>query len=264
MYRNVIVPIVLLLASGHAVDVSAKKPNETDQSKSAVPLAGDGALSKSAQLDSKRVTSLKYTVMKRNADGTETAIDESNHTFRLNDEFRLIVEADADLFVYVFHESIDGHRTFLVPDNFDPNGYVPQLVRGTPLRIPRDGYFEVTPPGGVEKLMVFASDQKHPELTTVGAFSAPEDLTDAQRRSLKAKQDRVFQTAMHVLADKPSVKQNPQTSKDKNQVPRIRLRGLSWQPKSSRARAGKTFIVETDEQHKRPDLFLTIPLKSRR
>jgi hypothetical protein len=261
MYRHVIVSAVLLFASGHALDVSANKTNKTAGTSKKSSVTKDVGTSVAKRSELKRVTSLKYTVMKRNADGTETAIDETNYTFRLEDEFRLIVEADANLFVYVFHESIDGHRTFLVPDKYDPNGYVPQLVRGKALRIPRDGYFEVTPPGGVEKLMVFASPHKHPELTTVGAFSTPDELTVQQRQELKAKQDRVFQTAMHVLTDKSKPKSR--ASSKKKGTRRIRLRGLSWRPKSARARAGKTFVVESDDRKERPDLFLTSPLKSR-
>jgi len=205
----------------------------------------------------KRVTSLRYTVILRNADGGETAIDEQKHTFKMGEEFRLVVEADTDLYLYVFHESADGLRSFLVPDRHDPAGYVPRLERGKPLYIPQDGYFEVTPPMGIERLMVFASPEKRPELTSTEAFTEPTQLSLEERKQLKEQQDRIFHTAMNI---DPSQKQRQHRQITGS---RIRLRGMSWLPKNRRNQTGRTVVAGSYDENQRPDLFLAIPLSSR-
>ncbi len=204
----------------------------------------------------KRVTSLRYSILVRNPDGSESAVDEANHTFNRGDEFRLVVEADTELYLYVFHESVDGLRSFLVPDRHDPAGYVPRLERGKPLTIPQDGYFEVTPPVGIERLMVFASPVKRTELTSSEAFSEPEELSPQKRDELKRQQDRVFNTAMNV----DPAKAKPQRKRASG--PRIRLRGMSWRPKARQGETGKTIVVGSYDENDRPDLFLAIPLSS--
>lgn len=263
MRRSLVMLFALAFISGHAVDVSADKSKKSIQptqefADGQVDRVGNVTASRLARAGLKRVTSLKYTIMLRNSDGTESAVDEVDYTFQMGDEFRLIVEADTDLYLYVFHESTDSLRTFLVPDRRDPTGYVPRLVRGKPLTVPRDGYFEVTPPSGIEKLMVFASPEKRAELTTADSFAQPNELSSNQRRILRTQQDQVFQTAMNVIA-----KRSPKADTKTQNGPRIRLRALSWTPKTDGAKSGRTVIVGSYDKDAKPDLFLTIPLSSK-
>lgn len=255
MIRHTIFIAAAALFCGTAAQAIADQPAAAD-----APSDRDGrtvseALAKSGL---KQITSLRYSIILRNPDGSETAVDEAKHNFQRGEEFRLVVEADAKLYLYVFHESPDGLRSFLVPDRHDPAGYVPQLEPGKPLTIPQDGYFEVTPPLGVERLMVFATPEKRPELTSTEAFTEPSQLSDEQRRSVKEKQDRVFNTAMNVVPDTI-----PRDQRSKG-APRIRLRGMAWQPKTKPGHTGKTVVVGSYDENDKPDLFLAIPLDSRK
>ena len=256
MIRNLATMLAVILAVGSTVNVLG------DEAKSSPPRGHidrdgnvvDEGLAKSGL---KRITSLRYAVILRKADGTEKAVDEARHTFKIGEEFRLVVEADTQLYLYVFHESAGGMRSFRVPDRHDSAGYVPRLDPGKPLTIPQDGYFEVTPPLGIERLMVFATPEKRPELTSTEAFTEPTQLSQSQRQQLKDSQDRIFNTAMNV---------NPAKGRpERRQLsgPRIRLRGMSWQPKNQPGQTGKTVVVGSYDDNDKPDLFLTIPLSSR-
>ncbi len=258
MIRYFVTLSVAVLTAGSALstfadDQSPDTPAPRRQVDSDGKVVGEGL----STTGLKRVTSLRYSIILHNEDGTESAVDEAKHTFQLGQEFRLVVEADTELFLYVFHESGNGMRSFLVPDRHDSAGYVPRLEPGKPLTIPQDGDFEVTPPLGIERLMVFATPEKRPELTSTEAFTEPAQLTKSQRSELKKQQDSVFNTAMNVNPGKG----RPQR-RDLN-GPRIRLRGMSWQPKTKPGHTGKTVVVGSYDEKVKPDLFLTIPLSSR-
>jgi hypothetical protein len=258
MIRYFVTLCVAVLATGYATSAFAdENPSNQPVPRRQVDRDGKVVGEGLSRTGLKRVTSLRYSIILRNADGTESAVDEAKHIFKLGQEFRLVVEADTELFLYVFHESSNGLRSFLVPDRHDSAGYVPRLEPGKPLTIPQDGYFEVTPPLGIERLMVFATPEKRAELTSTEAFTDPTQLTQIQRSKLKDRQDRVFNMAMNVNP----AKGRPQRRKLNG--PRIRLRGMSWQPKTKRGHTGKTVVVGSYDDNVKPDLFLTIPLSSR-
>ena len=213
-----------------------------------------------AQAGFKKASSVSYKVLVRNADGSETMVDEANHNFNVGDEFRLVVEADTDLFLYVFHEGPTSKRVLMVPDREDPKGFVPKVTRGKQTLIPADGYLKVTPPGGLEKLLVFASPVKKPELAARKAYMDPDLLSGKDRELLKVAQDKVFSSAQKINFEKVARTDISEVSK-KATGGAFRLRGFSFAPSKS-ANQGKTVFVGSYKADAQPELFIPISLKS--
>lgn len=119
----------------------------------------------------KHVTSLSYKIKVLKSDGSTEPVDEANRTFEIGQQFYLEIECDSDLYVYVFHEGNDEKRTMLLPD---PSLGEREVVvnQGVQKVLPDDGKtcFEFAPPAGTERLLVFASPEKMPDLTPDEAF----------------------------------------------------------------------------------------------
>ncbi|MGL5094771.1 MAG: DUF4384 domain-containing protein, partial [Planctomycetia bacterium] len=107
---------------------------------------------KLAEIGLENATSLAYNVLVIDKNGVEQSVDEASHVFGVGQRFRISLECDSDVYLYVFHEGPDGARTLLVPDSAD-EGRVPMVQKGSRSVLPDDGsYFEVTPPVGKERL----------------------------------------------------------------------------------------------------------------
>ena len=205
----------------------------------------------------KNASSLSYKLLVLGDDGTEKFVDEEDFKFKIGQKFRLQIETDTDLYVYVFHEGPDNARTVLMPDKHD-DGRVPLSKRGQKMILPDDGtYFEFVPPPGTEQLLVYASPELRKELTPTEAFEDEGDK--ATRLRLKSAQDKVFsQASQGKTVEADTLDQLAQTN-----VKDFRQRGLVWKPKANNE-DGKTVFSGTFNEEKKPEVFVTISLKSNR
>lgn len=204
----------------------------------------------------KVATSVNYRILLLEPDGKERSVPE-DFEFKLGQQFRLEVEADSDLYLYVFHEGPDGSRTILMPDKYD-NGRVPQAKKNEKKVIPDDGtYFEFVSPAGVEKLLVYANPQKRPELTPQEAFEIKDDADGKKKQlELKSAQDKIFSKAANVRSRHD--KADDQLAKAPDDDVAIVFRG--WDIPDD---DGTTVAAGSTDESRKPDLFKQITLKSR-
>lgn len=207
----------------------------------------------------KHMTAVAYKIQMRDASGKEAVVDERTHTFKVGDQFRLVLEAETDVFVYVFHEGSDKNQVILLPDRFD-QGRVPFVKRGEKKVLPEDGnYFVVTAPAGTDKLRVYASPERRAELTPKEAFENP---TPEQLKELKVKQEKVFSGATNKApAQKVTAVEPRQVARSNEALPEFRLRGLDWEPQTS-PEEGRIIAAGSYDESKRPDVFFDISVKS--
>lgn len=211
-------------------------------------------------------TSLAYKVLLVKEDGTEATVDAADTTFKFGQQFRIEIEADSDLYVYVFHEGPNGTRTILMPDVVD-NNRIPMVRRGQKKVLPDDGtYFEFVPPAGVEKLLVYASPERRDQLTPKDAFENVEEMDKKKMIELKNQQDKVISEATKnqpkEVATSPDIQKVVQSNEA---LPEFRLRGMRWQPEAAETNAaeGQTVMVGSYDPKVRPDLFVEISLQTR-
>jgi hypothetical protein len=210
-------------------------------------------------------TSLAYKVLLLNPDGTESSVDASKTTFRFGQQFRIEIEADSNLYVYVFHEGPDGVRTILLPDVID-KGRVPMVKQGQKKVLPDDGtYFEFVEPAGTEKLLVYASAEPKSDLTPKAAFEGVKENDKNQKMiEMKSQQDKVIGQATKSQPEKAITTPDIQKVVESNEVlPEFRLRGLRWQPETENLAEGKTVLVGSYDPKVRPDLFVQISLETK-
>lgn len=207
----------------------------------------------------KHMTAVAYKVSLLDRSGKEAVVDERKHTFKVGDQFRLVIEAETDVFVYVFHQGTDNVQTILLPDRFD-QGRVPFVKRGEKKVLPEDGnYFVVTAPAGVDKIRVYASPERKPELTPKEAFDNP---TPEQLKELKVKQEKVFSGATNKApAQKITAVEPTQVARSNEALPEFRLRGLDWEPETA-SDEGRIIAAGSYDEAKRPDVFFDVTLKS--
>ncbi|MBY0588529.1 DUF4384 domain-containing protein [bacterium] len=210
-------------------------------------------------------TSLAYKVLLLNPDGSESSVDASKTTFRFGQQFRIEIEADSNLYVYVFHEGPDGVRTILLPDTID-KGRIPMVKQGQKKVLPDDGtYFEFVEPAGMEKLLVYASPEPKNDLTPKAAFDGVKDKDKNQKLiEMKSQQDKVIGEATKNQPKEAITTPDIQKVVESNEVlPEFRLRGLRWQPEAENLTEGKTILVGSYDPKVRPDLFLQISLETK-
>lgn len=209
-------------------------------------------------------TSLAYKVLLLNDDGSEKNVDAGDTTFSFGQQFRIEIEADSDLYLYVFHEGPDGVRTILLPDAVD-RGRVPSVRQGHKKVLPDDGtYFEFVPPAGLEKLLVYASPERRDELTPAEAFDNVDEMDESKMIELKNQQDKVISEATKGQPTEAITAPEIQKVVEANEaVPEFRLRGMRWQPDTQDAAEGQTVMVGSYDPNVRPDLFVEIPLKTK-
>lgn len=210
----------------------------------------------------KTATSLGYKILLVDENGAEQSVDPAKTVFQPGQQFRIEIEADSDLFIYVFHEGPDAVRTVLMPDAID-QGRVPMVKRGQKKVIPDDGtYFEFTPPAGKEKLLVYASPERRDELTPKEAF---ENMDKGEMIELKNQQDKIIsdstknQPTEAITA--PSIEQVAEVLETK---PEFRIRGgLRWSPEGMESDGGKTVLVGSFDENVRPSLAVEITLETK-
>lgn len=207
----------------------------------------------------KNATSINYKILLLQPDGTEKFVDEDEYTFKFGEQFRLQIEADNDMYIYVFHEDPKGNRTVLLPDKYD-EGYVPLVKKGQTTIIPDDGtYFEFVPPAGTERLLVFASPEKQPNLTPEAAFR---EQDNQQQIEMKSQQDAVFNAEKKKEPMEVVKESDPKKVAQVNQgLPEFRLRGMRWEPPPASKEDGKTVFYGTYDERK-PSLFVEISMKT--
>lgn len=204
----------------------------------------------------KVATSVNYKILLLEPNGKEKLVPE-DFEFKIGQQFRLEVEADNDLYLYVFHEGPKGDRTILMPDKYD-NGRVPLAKKGEKKVIPDDGtYFEFAPPAGAEKVLVYASPEKKPELTPQGAFEGDAGEGNKKQLELKSAQDKIFSAAKAVSSPAKSVKQVAEAPKEDDDVD-IVFRGFDITDDD-----GTTVMVGSSDASRKPEVFREILLKSR-
>lgn len=94
--------------------------------------------------------------------GMQQFVDEGDYVFKLGQQFRLAIEVDSDLYLFVLHEAPDGKRSVLIPDpQFEATA--PKAKKGSVIILPDDNTcFEFVPPTGTERLLVLASPKNRP------------------------------------------------------------------------------------------------------
>lgn len=209
-------------------------------------------------------TSLAYKILLLNDDGSESSVDAGKTTFKFGQQFRIEIEADSDLYVYVFHEGPDGIRTILMPDVID-GGRVPMVKQGQKKVLPDDGtYFEFVPPAGVEKLLVYASPDPKNDLTPKEAFENVPEEGNKNMIELKNQQDKVISDATKSQPTEAITTPDIQKVVQSNEaLPEFRLRGMRWQPEEESAAEGQTVMVGSYDPKVRPELFVEISLETK-
>ena len=124
--------------------------------------------------------------------------------------------------------------------------------------IPDDGtYFEFAPPAGAEKVLVYASPEKKPELTPQGAFEGDAGEGNKKQLELKSAQDKIFSAAKADASPAKSVKQVAEAPKEDDDVD-IVFRGFDITDDD-----GTTVMVGSSDASRKPEVFREILLKSR-
>lgn len=188
-------------------------------------------------------TSLSYKILLLGKEGKEQFVDEASYTFKVGQQFRLEIECDSDLYLYVFHEGPDRTRTVLIPDATD-GGRIPMAKKGEKKIVPDDGtYFEFVEPVGTERVLVYATAKKRSDLTPEEAFKDPKSLSPNKQLEMKSTQDGTFAKAKEY---------------------RTRA-AFSYRTKKNEANPaeGKIEIVGTKDKSERPELFVEIPLTTK-
>ena len=202
----------------------------------------------------RNATSLNYKVLLLDENGKLSTVDEEKTAFRFGQKFRLEIEADTDLYLYVFHQGPDGIRTVLLPDSSD-EGRVPFLKRGETKRVPEDlTWFEFVPPAGEERLLVYASKERNSELTPQQAFEE-----GGSEIKLKSKQDKLFSKAKPKVTKRIDRQQVAAADED---VPKFLFRGLG-NGITFHDKNGKTVIQGSTKDDEKPSLFVEISLKTK-
>lgn len=209
----------------------------------------------------KTATSLGYKVLLVDENGAEESVDPAKTIFKPGQQFRIEIEADSDLFIYVFHEGPDSVRTVLMPDSID-QGRVPMVKRGQKKIIPDDGtYFEFTPPAGKEKLLVFASPERRDELTPKEAF---ENMDKGEMIELRNEQDKIIsESTKNQPTETITATTIEKVAEAIGSKPEFRIRGgLRWSPEAMEADGSKTVMVGSFDDTVRP-LFVEISLETK-
>ena len=128
-----------------------------------------GAKEMFASTDTSNVSpGLRFRLMQAGANDAPTDVDPSKE-FQTGDRVRFAFESNIDGYLYVAQQGTSGNWTVLFP-NPDINGGRNAVKRFQEYSIPDDGYFEMRPPSGTEKVFVFLSREP---LATLPGFQQP-------------------------------------------------------------------------------------------
>lgn len=210
-----------------------------------------GELKNLLKLD--KATSIHYTILLTQPDGTAKPVREEAG-FKIGQQFRVEIEADRDLYIYVFHEGPKGERTILLPDAGD-KGRIPMVKKGQKKVLPDDGtYFEFVPPAGTERLLVYASPTPQPSLTPAEVFEK-----DAGKE-LKSTQDKAFKSASSAKSETIEGANIADAAKAFETKPdAVKARGANFVINTGR---GRTVMHAAGQGAKDPDIYREILLKT--
>lgn len=204
----------------------------------------------------KIATSIDYKVLLLEENGQERSVP-MDYEFKIGQQFRLEIEANNDLYLYVFHEGPNGDRTILMPDKFD-NGQVPLAKQGDKKVIPDDGtYFEFVPPAGNEKLLVFATPERRPELTPKRAFEEGAGEGTKEQLELKSAQDKILSEAKKAMKSPATTIKKQVADAGKPDNTDIVFRGFVLTDTDA-----TTAMVGSTDPNKKPPVYQEIVLKS--
>lgn len=128
-----------------------------------------GAKEMFAATDTSNVSpGLRFRLMQAGANDAPADVDPSKE-FQTGDRVRFAFESNIDGYLYVAQQGTSGNWTVLFP-NPDINGGRNAVKRFQEYSIPDDGYFEMRPPSGTEKVFVFLSREP---LATLPGFQQP-------------------------------------------------------------------------------------------
>jgi len=98
---------------------------------------------------------LRFRLIQAGANDAPMDVDTAKE-FRTGDRVRFAFESNIDGYLYVAQQGTSGNWTVLFP-NPQINGGRNAVKRASEYEVPDDGWFEMNPPSGVEKVFVFLS-----------------------------------------------------------------------------------------------------------
>lgn len=239
--------LTAIAAMGNADDKMTPRSIVRTGADSSGKVDPNGDLGKSVGL--KNLTAISYTIVMLGPDNKPVPIDPTKHVFKDGDKFKIAIEADTDVYICVFEQGPDGVPTALLPDEKD-QGRVPLVNRGQKRILPDDKtWFEVRPPLGKEKLLVYASAEKRSNLTAKSAFN------EKKHRDQGLSKIKTPKKAVTAIEPKQVAAANAGQSE-------FRLRGLDWQPEAKNEDGSVLAAAGSYDENVKPDLFVEIELKS--
>jgi len=213
------------------------------------------------------VVALEYEVLLR-VDGEEKAVDPDRHQFKLGDQVRVRIEPMVDTYIYIYHKGASGKHGILLPTEEEKAPFVKQ---GTPVELPGDGYFEFVPPPGAEELMVVATEEPISDLALLAStlFKQDDSLCTPEEQALKkkltARVRKTLQSIRERHEESVTFRGLPTPEARKKFVQEVRRTGTTRAvvSESPGGESSGTFaMVASTEADDRPNLFVSIPLKS--
>jgi hypothetical protein len=217
----------------------------------------------------KKVIALQYKVL-LSENGNETPVDPKTHEFRLGDKVRVLVQPLNDYYVYIFSIGASGKWGFLLPQNEEE----PPLAKANqPVALPNDGFFQFTPPPGVEQLFVVATEKPVADREVLarvltkkpGEPDTPEEK--AVRDSLKATVKEALKSISErgkEVSEKTVMWRGVTTDKARAQLIKdVRERGVTEGTIEEPTPDGTTAMYLSMKDVGQARLLVSIPLKSK-
>ena len=213
------------------------------------------------------VVALEYEVLLR-VDGEEKAVDPDRHQFEVGDQVRVRIEPMIDTYIYIYHKGASGQHSILLPTEQEK---APFVKRGTPVELPTDGYFEFVPPPGAEELVVVAMEEPISDLALLASALVQKDdsLCTPEEQALKKKLTARVKKTLQSIRDRheesvtfrglPTPEARRQFAREVRRTGTTRA-VVSESPDGESA--GAFAMVASTEADDRPNLFVSIPLKS--
>lgn len=111
---------------------------------------------------------LRFRLIQAGANDVPMDVDPSKE-FKTGDRIRFAFESNIDGYLYVAQQGTSGNWTVLFPMQ-DINGGRNAVTRHKEYEVPQDGWFEMYPPSGTERLFVFLSREP---MKTLPGFEKP-------------------------------------------------------------------------------------------
>ena len=217
----------------------------------------------------KHVVALEYEVLTP-VGGTEKAVDPNLHKFKLGDQVRVQIRPLVDAYIYIHNKGADGKLGILLPDK-EKQEKAPFVKGGTTVKLPDDGYFEFVPPPGSEELMVVATKEPVADLALLAnaLMEKPDSqCTPEERKVKKTFTARVKKTLQSIRGEQDKhltyrgLPAGETRAEFAEKVQRTGTTRAAINESADGASSGAFAMVASTEAEDRPDLFVSIPLKS--